>query len=233
MTDPRVDRYIARAAEFARPILTHLREVVHQGCPEVQEAMKWSRPAFLYRGKILGIMSAFKQHCTFGFWHPEVNRQLAAAGVATNSASGSLGRLTRVDDLPPTKELLSYVREAVALTNEAALLSEATTDRDDAAVLGESKTRGKTRARRGPTARKAREISRRTSLEIPAELATGLNKNKAAGETFRALPPSQRDEYVEWIAEAKRDETRQKRIATALEWLAEGKPRHWKYMTVK
>ncbi len=207
MTDTRVDQYIAGANDFAKPILTHLREVVHEGCPDVEEAMKWSRPAFLHRGKILGMMSAFKEHCSFGFWAPEVNRKLEASGVAVASASGSLGRLTSLKDLPARKELVGYVREAAELLNQPAL------------------------GRRGERiTRMTRGAAKRPELAMPAEFETALKKDQAAVKAFRAFPPSQQYEYVEWIVEAKREETRQKRIATALEWLAEGKPRHWKYM---
>ncbi|HET6569613.1 MAG TPA: DUF1801 domain-containing protein, partial [Rhodothermales bacterium] len=65
--DPRVDAYIGRAADFAKPILTHLREVVHAACPDVEEAIKWGAPHFTYHG-MLCHMAAFKQHCAFGFW---------------------------------------------------------------------------------------------------------------------------------------------------------------------
>lgn len=203
MKDTQVDQYIEGAAEFARPILTHLRKVVHEACPEVEEAMKWSRPAFLYRGKILGIMSAFKEHCSFGFWQPEVNRKLAAAGVPTDEASGSLGRLTSVKDLPPKKELLRYVREASSLLESP--------------------------ASQKPITRMTRKVANRPQLEMPSEFAAALKKDAAAARHYMAFAPSQQYEYLEWIVDAKRDETRQKRIATAIEWLAEGKQRHWKY----
>ena len=65
--DPRIDKYIAGAAAFARPILTHLRQLIHTGCPEVEETLKWGMPSFLYHGILCG-MAGFKQHCTFGFW---------------------------------------------------------------------------------------------------------------------------------------------------------------------
>lgn len=65
--DKRVDAYIAKSADFARPVLQELRAVVHEGCPEVEETLKWSVPFFLHKG-ILCCMAAFKQHCTFGFW---------------------------------------------------------------------------------------------------------------------------------------------------------------------
>ena len=66
-TDPRVDEYIAKSAEFAQPILAHLRAVIHAACPEVKETIKWSMPSFDYHGIICGF-AAFKQHCALNFW---------------------------------------------------------------------------------------------------------------------------------------------------------------------
>jgi hypothetical protein len=65
--DPRIDDYIAKSQDFARPILEHLRDLVHKACPEVEETMKWSFPHFDYKGMMCS-MAAFKQHCAFGFW---------------------------------------------------------------------------------------------------------------------------------------------------------------------
>ncbi len=65
--DPRIDAYIAKSADFAQPILKHLRKVVHAGCPKVEETLKWSMPHFDYKGVMCG-MAAFKAHCVFGFW---------------------------------------------------------------------------------------------------------------------------------------------------------------------
>ena len=65
---------------------------------------------------------------------------------------------------------------------------------------------------------------------VPEDLAAALSRSAAARTTFEAFPPGRRREYVEWIVEAKQEATRQKRLATAIEWLAEGKPRNWKYM---
>jgi hypothetical protein len=67
-------------------------------------------------------------------------------------------------------------------------------------------------------------------VKVHPELKTALAKNRKARETFEGFSPSHRREYVEWIAEAKGDDTRKRRIATAIEWLSEGKPRNWKYM---
>jgi uncharacterized protein YdeI (YjbR/CyaY-like superfamily) len=69
----------------------------------------------------------------------------------------------------------------------------------------------------------------KAAVETPGEFAAALEKNKSASKVFAAFSPSCKREYVEWIADAKRDETRQKRIAQAVEWIAEGKQRNWKY----
>jgi uncharacterized protein YdeI (YjbR/CyaY-like superfamily) len=198
-SDPRVDAYIAKAAPFARPILRHLRKLVHQGCPDVVETLKWSMPSFMSNGRILAGMAAFKEHCTFGFWHQEMEKRVAKDGHKTGEAMGLLGRLTRLEDLPGDRTLLGYIRTAVELNASH--------------KPGRSRPAGKPRP----------------ELPVPADLVAALKRNKAAAATFEKFSPSHRREYVEWITEAKRDETRQKRLATTLEWLAEGKSRNWKY----
>jgi uncharacterized protein YdeI (YjbR/CyaY-like superfamily) len=198
-SDPRIDAHIAKAADFAKPVLRHLRELVHEACPDVEETLKWGSPSFVYRGSILCGMMAFKEHCTFGFWHKGMAEVLGKDGAKGDQAWGSLGRLTSLADLPSDKALLRYIRTA--------------------ARLNESDAPARQRPVRKAAAR----------LEIPADLAAALKKNKAASATFERFSPSHRKEYVEWITEARRDETRARRLATTLEWLAEGKSRNWKY----
>jgi uncharacterized protein YdeI (YjbR/CyaY-like superfamily) len=198
-TDPRIDAYIAKSAPFAQPVLRHLRELVHRAAPEAEETMKWSSPAFVYAGKILCGFAAFRSHCTFGFWHQGMNAVLEKDGVKRDDAMGSMGRIGGLGDLPSDRALVRYIRKAAELT---------TSD------LPTRPSRP-----RGP----ARE------LEVPADLASALRKNKSAAATFKAFPPSHRNEYVEWITEAKRDETRAKRLQQTVAWLAEGKSRNWKY----
>lgn len=190
-TDPRVDAYIARSAGFARPILIHLRTLVHIGCPDVQETMKWSFPHFMHRG-ILCSMASFKAHCAFGFWKG------ALIGVANLEAMGSFGRITTLRDLPRDKVLVGYVKEAARL-NEAGV-----------------KVPRQPRPPKKP-------------ISVPADLKSALRKNAKARATFDALSPSHKREYVEWITEAKRAETRKKRLTTAVESMAAGKSQHWKY----
>jgi uncharacterized protein YdeI (YjbR/CyaY-like superfamily) len=202
--NPKVDAYIAKAKPFAQPILKHLRGLVHEGCPGVEETIKWSMPFFTYRGKILGNMSAFKEHCSFGFWGVEIGAVLRQAKAASDGAMGTLGRITRVEDLPPKKELLGWIRQAAELIESGEYTSPI-------------------------TARQRVVKPPKPALPTPADLAAALKKNKKAAATFAAFSPSCQREYVEWIVDAKREETRAKRVATALEWMAEGKQRQWKY----
>lgn len=95
--DPRIDDYIARSAEFARPILVHFREIVHTACPQVEETMKWSMPSFEYHG-ILCNMASFKAHCAIGFWKGAL---LFEHSGTPGEAMGHLGRITKLADLPP------------------------------------------------------------------------------------------------------------------------------------
>jgi uncharacterized protein YdeI (YjbR/CyaY-like superfamily) len=113
--DKRIDAYIARAPEFARPILEHLRATVHAACPDVQENLKWGMPAFEYHG-LLCSMAAFKQHTTFGFWKGKLI--VDSNGQDLESAMGQFGRIASMKDLPAKRVLAGYVRKAMAL-NEA------------------------------------------------------------------------------------------------------------------
>ena len=199
-TDPRIDAYIAQSAPFARPILQHLRELVHKACPDVQETIKWSYPFYEYHGTTLCNMSAFKQHCSFGFWKASLLKDPEGIlQVADKHSMGHLDKLTSLKDLPADKILIAYIKEAAQLNKEGVKL---------------------------PARPKA---APKKELPTPAGLIAAFKKDKKAQATFDAFPPSHRREYIEWITEAKTEETRQKRIATTLEWLAEGKSRNWKY----
>jgi uncharacterized protein YdeI (YjbR/CyaY-like superfamily) len=193
--DPRIDAYIAKSAEFARPVLEHLRERVHAACPEVEEGIKWGMPFFSYKAAPMCMMAAFKQHCSFGFW---LSKEVT--GGSEEDGMGQFGKLASLKDLPPDKQLATFLKKAMAL-NEA----------------GVKKARPKAAAKPAPT--------------LPEDLATLLaqKKHAAARKTYEGFGPGAQREYVDWIVEAKTDATRQKRLATTLEWLAEGKKRNWKY----
>ena len=117
--DARFDDYIARAAPFARPILTHLRALLAQSCPDGEEAMKWSTPSFLYRGKILCNMAAFKAHGTFGFWQGKLVTD-EEAGDRAKTAMGQFGRITSLADLPVDAKLEAMIHKAMALIDDGA-----------------------------------------------------------------------------------------------------------------
>ena len=71
--------------------------------------------------------------------------------------------------------------------------------------------------------------TKKAPARVPADLSGALQKNKKARTAFDAFSPSHKREYIEWITEAKREDTRQKRIETAISWIAAGKARNWKY----
>ncbi len=113
--DPRFDAYIAKSADFARPILRHLREVVHAACPDVEEAVKWGHLFFMYNG-MLCFMASFKQHCGFGFWRGSL--VVGKEGGSGEKAMGQFGRITALADLPSKRVLNGYIKKAMRLKDE-------------------------------------------------------------------------------------------------------------------
>ncbi|HVS95118.1 MAG TPA: YdeI/OmpD-associated family protein [Puia sp.] len=199
-TDKRIDAYIAKSADFAQPILNHLRSLVHKACPDATETIKWGMPFFETNGSILCNMAGFKQHCSFGLWNaPLLKDPEGILRVKEKNAMGHFDRITSLKDLPADKILVSYLKEAAQLNAQG--------------------------VKKPAPAKKAPK----PELPVPAELASALKKNRKAKLAFEGFPPSHRREYIEWITEAKTDATREKRIATTIEWLEEGKSRMWKY----
>ena len=115
--DKRVDDYIAKSADFAKPILNHIRQVVHTACPQVEETIKWSFPNFDYKG-VFCSMAAFKEHCSFGFWKAAVMKDAEKMKANQNNSMGHLGKIKSLADLPPDKVLVSYIKEAAKLNDE-------------------------------------------------------------------------------------------------------------------
>src|SRR5918993_4979802 len=113
--DPRVDAYIEKSADFAKPILHHLRKLVHKACPDITETMKWSFPHFDYKGTVCS-MASFKQHCAFGFWKQSLLEQ--DAFPAEKTAMGSFGRIASVKDLPSEKVMIGLIHQAVELNEK-------------------------------------------------------------------------------------------------------------------
>ena len=201
MKNPAVDAYIAKSADFARPILKHVRKLVHKGCPKIEETIKWGVPAFEREG-IVAMMAAFKQHVAFGFWRERLIRERLGADadrVFPKDAKLGMGgrRYHSRDELPPDAVIVRAVKLAVAL-NESGLHPK-------------------------------REVKRKPAPKAPPDLAAALRKNSRARAFYATLAPGKQREYVEWLLEAKQAATRERRLAQAIAWLATGKPRYWKY----
>lgn len=194
-----IDAYIDKSQDFAKPILRHLRSLVHKACPMTEEKMKWSFPHFDYKGEMMCSMASFKQHCAFGFWKASLMKNseelLSAAG---KTAMGELGRITSIEDLPNDKELISGIKEAMKLNDEGIKI-------------------------------KAKPVISKEEIVMPGYFTKALTKNKKAKEVFGQFSASHKREYLEWFAEAKKEETRNRRVETALEWIAENKSKNWKY----
>lgn len=197
-TEPKIDAYIEKAQPFAKPILEYIRETVHEFCPEAEEAIKWSFPNFMHKGKILCSMSAFKAHCAFGFWlESEMKTMKELTKDIEKNSMYSLGKITKIEDLPSKAQLKACIEEAMELTDM------------------------------GVTIKKS--APSKTETEIPEAFQKALNQNKKAKEVFEKASTSFRKEYNLWIADAKTETTRNKRIDQAIEWISKGKGRNWKY----
>ena len=196
--DQRIDAYIAKQQDFAKPILTRIRDVVHAACPDVQETLKWSSPHFQYRGGMMCAMAAFKEHAIFGFWKGALIEGVSPNRNNGGEAMGNFGRLTSVKDLPSRTVLMSLVKQAMRLNEEGISV---------------------------PKLKKAPK----PDATMSSALAAALDQNRRAAGQFEKFSPSRRREYIKWIDDAKRDDTRAKRIAQAIEWIADGKGRNWKY----
>ena len=195
--DKRVDAYIDKQREFAKPILSHIRDLVHALCPDAEETIKWGCPFFNFAGSPICQMAAFKEHAALGFWKSALIPGVPANANNGGESAGNFGRLTSVKDVPSRATLAPLMRAAMQLN-----------------AVGVTVPRKKV-AKPEP--------------DVPAELQAALAKNRKAKASFEKFPPSHRREYVEWIVEAKRAETRAKRVAQAIEWMAEGRSRNWKY----
>lgn len=196
MKNPAVDAYIAKSAEFARPILARLRALMHKTCPQIDETMKWGVPHFEYQG-VIASMAAFKQHASFGFWKQKLMDDPAGFFPPPDDSSMGGRKIRAMSELPSDAVLIRYIKAAIALNEQGTKLP--------------------------------RVRNKKPPVKPPADLQAALKKNAKARATYEAFPPSKRREYIEWLTEAKQEATRLKRLATAIEWMAEGKSRNWKY----
>lgn len=197
--DNRVDAYIAKSADFAKPILSHLRDLVHKASPELKETIKWGCPFFDHEGPVCQF-AAFKQHCAFGFWKAALMNDPYKILNQQPDTAGSLGRITSIADLPEDDILIQYIQQAVSLNLQG--------------IKAPSKSKPKTAQK---------------ELMIPDYFRELLDHNLSAKEQFEKFSTSQKREYTDWFEDARTEATRVKRLATAIEWITEGKIRNWKY----
>jgi uncharacterized protein YdeI (YjbR/CyaY-like superfamily) len=200
--DKRIDAYIAKAQPFAQPIMKKLRELIHKANPDVQETIKWGMPSFDYKGPYFSF-AAFKQHCAGGFWKYKLLKD-PKGYLGDNAMQGgeAMGNMGRMTSIKdlPPDNALIDFFKQAKKLNDEGVKQER------------------------PKPKPKKEIP------MPKEFAAALSKNKKAKGVYENFSPSQKYEYLQWITEAKTDETKYKRIETTVEWVSEGKPRNWKYM---
>ncbi len=197
--DKAIDQYIVKSADFAKPILNHIRELVHKACPDAEEKTKWGMPHFDYKGKMMCHMAAFKQHAAMGFWFGAIMKDAVLLENAKSEvAMGHLGRITSLKDLPPDKKIIVWIKESMELIDKGVKLP-------------------------------VKKATVKKEIAAPDYFIKALAKNKKAKQVFDNFAPSHKKEYLEWITGAKTEETRNRRMDTAIELIAEGKGRNWKY----
>ena len=148
-------------------------------------------------------MASFKEHCAIGFWKAEHMKEAKKMEANQGSSMGHLGRITSLRDLPEDRVIIDYLREAMLLNEQG--------------------------VKRAPR----KKIADPKSVKIPDYFLKALKLNETATAHFEAFSPGQKREYILWITEAKTEETRNKRMETAVEWISEGKIRNWKYLKKK
>ena len=198
-----VDQYIAKSNDFAKPILNKLRESIHLYCFEVEESIKWSFPFFSYHGQNLCAIQGYKAHCNFSFWNGKYMKDPNHVfKVMEKGSMGTIGNLKSVDDIPADKIVKKYIVEAMQLCDSG--------------------------VKRSTKPKKVEALSS-PKLVTPVEMLAAIQQNRSAQKHWEAFSASKKKDYIEWIVTAKRTATKQKRLKTTVEQLAEGKSRNWKY----
>lgn len=197
--NPKVTEYIAKSADFAKPILLHLREIIMSTCPGTEEDIKWGIPHYSYKGDHLCMIAAFKNHCSFSLYKAEfIKDKIIQDSVKAGKKFGFMDKVKSLDELPAKKVLVGYLKEAMAI--------------NEAGIKKEKLATGKPKV-----------------IEMPDFFAKALKANTTANKVFNEKSDSFRKEYIVWLADAKTEATQQKRLEQALELIAEGKGRFWKY----
>jgi len=199
-SEPEVDAYAEGVEAFAKPILAHLRGLIRATCPEVVETLKWGIPHFDYRGEMMCIFAAYRSHCAFSFWKSALmSDPRLKASIDLPASKRFMGKLRSLADLPVDAELTAWIREAMLLNEQGAKVAPRKTSAAPKIVVA------------------------------PPAFVERLAASPSVKAMFESKSASFQKEYNVWIAEAKTEATRDKRINEALAWIAEGKGRFWKY----
>lgn len=199
--DPKVTQYIENSEEFARPILNHLRELIHENCPDVVESIKWAIPHFDYKNDFMCVLASAKNHCSLTFIKSEfMTEPRFGGGKTVKPGQRFMSRITSMSELPSDEELAGFVKQAMDLNDRGVKLDKT--------------------AKAAPSSE---------PLETPEYFLEALSRNPVAQQVFENQSTSFRKNYIVWLETAKTDATRQRRIDESLEWIAEGKGKFWKY----
>lgn len=195
----KVDEYIAVSEDFAKPVLEHWRQLVHDTCPGVVESIKWGIPHFDYKGDFMCVMASYKKHCSFSFLKAELMSDPRLKGNAElKPIQRFMGKINSLSGLPGDAEFTAFIKEAMVLNEKGVKIAPKRSEKPQV-------------------------------FEVPDYFNEKLKANPKASELFENKSASFRKDYITWIAGAKTDATRQKRMEEAVEWIAEGKERFWKY----
>ena len=197
---PNIDAYIEQSSDFARPILTKLRELIHTASPDIEEAIKWRQPCYQANGLVCAT-AAFKQHINFAFFQGKHINDSANIFNHSNNEDMTALKITQLSDLPSDEVIIDYIQQAVRFNQQ------------------------------GKAKKAKKKITKKDKAEliIPDVLSQALAQHPVAKAQFDNFSYSKQKDYIEWIDSAKRDATKQNRLATAIEWISEGKGRNWKY----
>ena len=197
--NPQFDDYIAKSADFAKPIMEYLRQIIHETCPDVEEIIKWGNPHFDYKGDMMCILAGYKNHCSFSLYKAELMSDTKIIeSVKAGQKMGYMEKIKSLSDLPAKETLVAYIKEAMVLNENGVKKAKTVSEKPKV-------------------------------IEVPDYFSEVLTANPLVKEIFESKSSSFRKDYLVWITDAKTEATRQKRVEQSLEWIAEGKGRFWQY----